>query len=323
MGRPLRIESSDVLYHVTSRGNEGQAIVRDKRDRERWTSYLERVVLRHRVVLYAYVLMDNHYHLFFRLQGPGLSRAIQTLNGAYTNYFNIRYKRMGHLFQGRFKSILIETEGHYLEVSRYIHMNPFRAGMVDRLSAYPWSSYPGYIRRSKAVDWLDYETILSEFRGSRRGVRKAYREFVEGRGATGTISPFDALVHGFLLGGGEFISTMKERFKGYDPDPAIPDLGKVIPRPSVALITEVVSSTFQCEKEDLVCRSRHNNDARKVGIYLARELGGKSLREIGTAFGGIKEAMVCHTAAGIRKRMAEDKRFCKRMEEIIEILHEN
>jgi len=80
---------------------------------------------------------------------------------------------------------------------------------------------------------------------------------------------------------------------------------------------------FQCEKEDLVCRSRHNNDARKVGIYLARELSGKSLREIGMAFGGIKEAMVCHAAAEIRKRMAEGKRFCKRMEEIIEKLREN
>ena len=84
MGRPLRIESSDVLYHVTSRGNEGQAIVRDKRDRERWTSYLERVVLRHRVVLYAYVLMDNHYHLLLETPSGNLPQIMRHINGAYT-----------------------------------------------------------------------------------------------------------------------------------------------------------------------------------------------------------------------------------------------
>jgi len=321
MGRPLRIESQDVLYHVTSRGNEGHPIVRDDRDRDRWTSYLERVVLRHNIILYAYVLMDNHYHLFFRLQEPGLSKAVQTLNGAYTNYFNYRHKRRGHLFQGRFKSILIETEGHYLEVSRYIHMNPFRAGMVDRLSDYPWSSYPGYIKKSKAVDWMDYDTILSEFKGSRGG-RKAYREFVEGEGDIGTPLPFDALVEGFLLGREEFISSIKARFRGHHPDPAIPDLRKIIPRPSIAFIQEVVSSAFQCQKEVLVCRNRRNNDARKVGIYLARELSGKPLREIGAAFGGIKEAMVCHTEEEIRKRIAEDKRFCKRIEKMIETINE-
>jgi chromosomal replication initiator protein len=89
------------------------------------------------------------------------------------------------------------------------------------------------------------------------------------------------------------------------------------------LIKEVVSSAFRCDRGDLVCRNRRNNDARKVGIYLARELSGKSLQEIGAAFGGIKEAMVCHTAAEITKRMAEDKRFSKRIEELIETVHEN
>ena len=104
---------------------------------------------------------------------------------------------------------------------------------------------------------------------------------------------------------------------------AVPDLRKVIPRPSIGLIKEVVSSAFRCDRGDLVCRNRRNNDARKVGIYLARELSGKSLQEIGAAFGGIKEAMVCHTAAEITKRMAEDKRFSKRIEELIETGHEN
>ena len=145
MARPLRIQYPGAWYHVTSRGNERKAIFRSKKDRERFLSYLESAHNRYGAIVHVYCLMKNHYHILLETPRSNLSQILHHINGAYTSYFNAKSERSGHLFQGRYKAILVEKDAYCQELSRYIHLNPVRAGLVESSSEFPWSSYPYYI----------------------------------------------------------------------------------------------------------------------------------------------------------------------------------
>ena len=142
MARPLRVEYPGAYYHVMNRGNAGENIFENERDKERFLRYLEKAVERFSLIIHTYCLMDNHYHLLVETREPNLSVAIQWLNVSYAAYYNKRHQRVGHLFQGRFKAILIEADEYLKELSRYIHLNPVRAKTVTTPAEYPWSSYP-------------------------------------------------------------------------------------------------------------------------------------------------------------------------------------
>ena len=141
MARPLRIEFPGAVYHVTSRGNARQKIYRNDEDRETFLATLGWVVERFGWICHSYCLMDNHFHLLIETPLPNLSRGMRQLNGVYTQKFNRRHNRVGHLFQGRFKSIVAERDSYLLELARYIVLNPVRAKMVKAPEHYPWSSY--------------------------------------------------------------------------------------------------------------------------------------------------------------------------------------
>ena len=155
MSRPLRIEIENGIYHVTARGWERRVLVRDDRDRQEWFKLLDRVVVRCGWRFFAWALMDNHFHLFFQTPEANLSAGMHDLNSGYATWFNRRHRRVGSLFQGRFKAILVEDESYCWALSRYIHVNPVRAKMVERPEDYPWSSYQHYLRSRKAPGWLD------------------------------------------------------------------------------------------------------------------------------------------------------------------------
>ena len=163
MARPLRIEFPGALYHAISRGNERKPMARDALDRQKRLEWLKRTVETYGWRLHAFVLMRNHEHLFLETPEPNLSAGMQYLNGSCTSYFNRRHRRVGHLFQGRFRGHLIEEQGDFMEVSRYIHLNPVRAKAVARPEEYPYSSYPGYVRAAQAVPWGTYTRVLGEF----------------------------------------------------------------------------------------------------------------------------------------------------------------
>jgi len=143
MVRPLRIQYKGAFYHITARGNEKKDLYRDECDRRRFLKILESVVDKYKWNIYAYCLMNNHYHLLIETPLKNLSFGMRQLNGIYGQYFNRRHTRVGHLFQGRFKSLLIEKESYLLEVSRYIILNPVRAGLIDEPVDWKWSSYRG------------------------------------------------------------------------------------------------------------------------------------------------------------------------------------
>src|SRR6266571_8366879 len=169
MARPLRIEYEGAHYHVTSRGNERKAIFRDDTDREKFLELIGRAVEQFDIRVHAYVLMDNHYHLLIETPKAGLNRALRYLNGVYTQAFNRRHKRVGHLFQGRYKAILVEKDSYLLELSRYIHLNPVRImpwkGRAGReqlryLERYRWSSIGGYWGTGRKESWVSYDEVL-------------------------------------------------------------------------------------------------------------------------------------------------------------------
>jgi putative transposase len=162
MARAWRIEFEGALYHVLSRGNQRQAIFIDDEDRLLFLGRLSEVAERFEVECYAYVLMNNHYHLLLRTRRANLSRAMQWLGVAYTSRFNLKNHCSGHLFQGRFKSMLVESDAYLLQLSYYIHRNPLRAGMVKRLADYRWSSYKAYAYGKDRPEWLNTEVILSQ-----------------------------------------------------------------------------------------------------------------------------------------------------------------
>ena len=141
MARPLRIAFPGAFYHVTTRGNERKTVFKRKRDRERFLEYLETATERYHAVIHAYCLMDNHYHLLLDTPAGNLSQIMHHGNGAYTTYFNVKRARSGHLFQGRYKAILVEKDEYAKELSRYIHLNPVRAKMVEQPEQYEWTRY--------------------------------------------------------------------------------------------------------------------------------------------------------------------------------------
>lgn len=191
MARPLRIEFPGAIYHVTARGNARAPIFLDDEDRQLFLSVLAECVKRFDWLCHAYCLMDNHYHLLIETPEGNLSFGMRQLNGIYTQRFNRRHGRVGHVFQGRFKAILIERESYLLELCRYVVLNPLRAGMVQDVAQHAWSSYPAMIGASPAPPWLYTDWLLSQFGSDRADARRRYAKFVsEGMGAA---SPWVAL----------------------------------------------------------------------------------------------------------------------------------
>lgn len=194
MARPLRIQYPGAFYHVTSRGNEQKVIFKSQKDREKFLEYLESAVVRYGAVIHVWCLMDNHYHLLIETPEGNLSQIMRHLNGAYTTYFNVKRKRAGHLFQGRYKAILVETDQYAAELSRYIHLNPVKAGIVDKPEGYVWSSYRNYIGQAKTTAWLEAQYILSSFGSKITAAETKYRQFVEEKLEKPYDSPLQAVV---------------------------------------------------------------------------------------------------------------------------------
>jgi REP element-mobilizing transposase RayT len=198
----------DTFYHVLSRGNERRDIYYDERDYSRFLDCLEKMGGRFDLEVHAYVLMKNHYHLLIRTKEANLSRAIQWLGVSYSVWFNRRHKRSGHLFQGRFKSFLIEDDRYFMAMCHYIHGNPLRAGLVRRLWDYRWSSYRTYVDRRYQAQWLTTELVLGIYGGSRKEFLKAQEVSLRR-----DKSIVNELRYGLFLGGEEFGQLCIERVK--------------------------------------------------------------------------------------------------------------
>lgn len=209
MARPLRIEFAGALYHVTSRGDGREDIYLSDHDRELFLSVLGEVCQRFNWHCHAYCLMSNHYHLLIETPDANLAQGMRQLNGVYTQRFNQARKRVGHVFQGRYKSILVEKDSYLLELSRYIVLNPVRARMVRAAQDWPWSSYRATAGFSEAPRWLTVNWILSAFGLHLSEAVKSYKLFIaEGKGQP---SPWEQLKNQIYLGSDQFVSAMQAK----------------------------------------------------------------------------------------------------------------
>jgi len=232
MARPLRPQFSGAVYHLTARGNARQPIVLDDEDRRAFLRALAESIGRFHWICHAYCLMDNHYHLVIETPQPTLSRGMRQLNGVYTQRFNRRHERIGHLFQGRFKAILAERDAYLLELSRYVVLNPVRAGMVESPDRWPWSSYAATAGLASAPAWLSVEWLLRQFAPERGAAQEAYRRFV----AEGTArhAPWSKLRGQIYLGSDAFCN----QFADPRPLPDVPRQHRQPVRPSLSALIE-------------------------------------------------------------------------------------
>ena len=231
MARPLRVEYAGALYHVTSRGNARKSIFKDEEDRKTFLRLLDRVNQRYRWLCHAYCLMDNHYHLVIETPEGNLTKGMRQLNGVYTQAFNRQHGRVGHLFQGRYKAILVERESYLLEVCRYVVLNPVRAKTVGKPEAWRWSSYRGTGGLEKPQACLTTDWILGQFATARTEAERRYREFV--REGVEMPSIWNHVKGQSLLGADGFVEKLGRYLKKYERVREIPRSQRYAHRPKL------------------------------------------------------------------------------------------
>lgn len=209
MARPLRLEFPDAIYHVTTRGNDGEDVFLDEQDRKLFLQVLGEVVLRSGWIVHAYVLMNNHYHLLVETPKANLSRGMRQLNGVYTQRFNSAHNSEGRVFHGRFNAILIERNTCLLDLCRHVVLNPLRLKAVKNISRYRWSSYPATAGEAQTPAWLNTSWILGQLGRNAVVSRRKYAEYVEA--GIGLPSPLVRVKSQILLGSTAFVNKMKQR----------------------------------------------------------------------------------------------------------------
>jgi REP element-mobilizing transposase RayT len=264
MSRPLRLEFAGALYHVTSRGDRREDIYESDADRQSFLNVLGDVCVRYNWSCHAYCLMGNHYHLLIETPDANLSKGMRQLNGVYTQIFNRSNNRVGHVFQGRYKAILVEKQSYLLELSRYIVLNPVRAEMVRSAKDWRWSSYRAMAGQARAEACLDVDWLLASFGGVKSNAIKAYRRFIsEGKGQP---SPWKELKNQVYLGSDNFVTSMVALIDGSKG------------------LDEVPSSQRRPKPKALEYYERHSK-TRNEAIAAAYGSGGYTLKEVGEYFG--------------------------------------
>lgn len=330
MSRPLRIDVEDGYYHVMSRGTERRTLFVTPKHSEHFLDLLEEMSRRYEVMVHAYVLMGHHYHLIIQTPHANASRAVQYLNTSFAAWFNAKHDRVGHVFQGRFKSVLIDGNGSWLlEASEYLHLNPVRvadmglskhsnkaearglqkptraalAQRLKKLREYRWSSYPAYAGYRRGPAWLQTEDLLQ-----RAGGKKAYRRYVQGcvtRGEDPGV--FDSLQERIAVGSTAFL----ERARGLAGDISAEKVGKHFSR-AIIPFSAVVGVVEQAKGEEWKSFvNRHGDWGRDLVLYLAREKSGLRLAEIGAESGGIDSRAVGQAASRFKRKLQKDKALAK------------
>ena len=248
--------------------------------------------------------MDNHYHLLLETPSANLPQIMRHINGAYTTYFNIKRARNGHLFQGRYKAILDEKDQYAKELSRYIHLNPVRAKMVNSPGEYVWSSYNFYIGKKKPPKWLHRDFILSYFGSNNSETRRKYRNFVMALVDAEYESPLTSVTGSVLLGTEEFVTLIREKYLcEQKPNRDLPAIGQLVSGAAMETVCEFVAASIQHDPSLL----------RNAQIYLCRKHTREKLKTIGNRF-AISDAGV--SQAYRRFKVKKDRKLRKQVEKI-------
>ncbi len=316
MARPLRIQYPGAFYHVTCRGNERKRIFLDDEDRHRFLQFLAESLEAYDVVLHAFVMMSNHFHLVVQTMRANLSEFMRRFNICYTGWFNYHHGACGHLYQGRYKSFLVDADDYLLELSRYVHLNPVRIdktrqnGYQERfaeLTKYRWSSLPGYLSQKHAIKSVNYELVLELAHGYRR-----YREFIlDGlRKETGDL--FKDVRHQTILGDDDFVASVKNKYLAVGSlreQPAYRAIKHEIIEP--ATVTDCVARSLGIDIKELSARS-DNCVERGIAAELLYRYSNISQKQIGRILGGIDYTGVSMLRSRLKTKMASDHSIQRR-----------
>jgi putative transposase len=317
MARPLRIEYPGAYYHIMNRGLSRRDIFSEDKGRGQFLDLLSDISRLWKIEIYAYCLMDNHYHLLVQTPKGGLSRAMRHLDGIYTQKFNRSHHRDGPLFRGRYKAILIDAEEYFLSVVRYIHQNPVQAGVVSDMDRYRWSSHRGYLYQSERPQWLNTRSVLSRF-----GRLKEYREFMHSEMEKEVVDFYKGPYQRPILGDRGFVELVRERLG----DRARVEEEKPESRRVFGLgaeqIARVTAKVYGRRLEELRRKRRgEQNEARSMAMYLCRALGGHKHSEIGRVLGLEKTSSVSSACLRMKARVAAERKIARRARGIEAELH--
>ena len=331
MARPLRIQYENAYYRVTCRGNYGQAIFSNDPDRSSFLDLLERSSDIYRTEILAYVLMSNHFHLFVKTPLGNLQEFMRHFNISYTSYYNWKHGRRGHLYQGRYKSFLVDADNYLQEVSRYIHLNPMRVKLRSQmkwdekrkyLKNYPWSSYGGYISQGRRRGFVDVEEVLAYWGGDTERGRRRYEEFVMEGMSGGIPNPLErGRGHG-IIGTSDFIEKIKDQhIQSATESRELPAVKKILAQVEPERIMRVICEAFNVEREELL-KKGYKGVARGVLMEMLYRYGGMKQREIGGLMG------IDYSAVSVmRKRLTalqgKDRRLSALIERLKMRLHQS
>ena len=327
MARPLRLEFAGAIYHLLGRGNARQRIFASECDRDEFLKLLAASAERFEGVVHAFVLMGNHFHLLAQTQQANLSRWMHWLMVSYTVYFNRRHKRSGHLFQGRYKSFLVEGGEYLLGLSRYIHLNPVRGAALgrgtpaerrERLRAYQWSSYRGYAGLEKPLAFVQEDLVLGEMQVPRRSERMKYRRFVEEGLVREIENPFEAVAWQAVLGSESFGRQMRDRLGGLvEQEREVTAVRRGRERLSSEKVLKLVGKCYGVPAKRLTGEGGYGMEGRNVAMALIWEHCALRLREIGELFGGMDYAAVAQRIRRVKKlNPARLRKLAKQMSNV-------
>jgi REP element-mobilizing transposase RayT len=315
MARPLRIQYPGAFYHVACRGNARKRIFFDDGDRSRFLTFLTESLDTYQVVLHAYALMPNHFHLLVQTMRANLSEFMRRFNICYTGWFNYRHGLCGHLYQGRYKALLVDADSYLLEVSRYIHLNVVRKQRVrsdvrgekwQYLRKYRWSSLPGYLDKKRVVNFVTYDMILSM-----SGDRRSYRDFILDGLRRGISDPFKKAKYQMFLGDDDFVTRVRSKYLeagSRREQPSYRHLTAKVLEPKVILeqIAEVMSI-----KTEVLSNRKTQGVARGIAADLLYRYSGLTQIEIGKILGGVDYCAVSQLRRRLKHRMAQDQRAAR------------
>lgn len=313
MARPLRIQYEGAVYHVTCRGNERREIFKDNNDRKRFLQILLQSLAVYSVKLYSYVLMNNHFHLLIETPKGNLSEFMRKFNITYTGYFNRHHNRSGHLYQGRYKSILVDKDTYLSVLSRYIHLNPVRIKSMEKtpdgekaryLIEYSWSSLPGFVNRRKKEWYIDYDMVLSEYGGDTDKARKAYRKRILEELTAGT-GIKDSILAQSILGGEAFIGWVTEKFLTGETDRERPSIKEIHRHRSKDDVMRVISRETG---KNLEAIKTGKGVLRQITMELLYRIGGLKGQEIGRLM-DVGYTSVSQERRRLHARMMGDKKI--------------
>jgi putative transposase len=312
MARSVRIEYPGAVYHVICRGNNRQGVFRDDRDRQRYLEKLSLYLEQKGVELLGYCLLTNHVHLLLETPKGNLSKMMQPFQTSYTVYFNKRHHRTGHVFEQRYKALLVDKDNYLLEVSRYIHLNPIAAKLVKRPQDYRWSSYAGYVR-GKGVSGLKHETVLGYFSGRRHRQLAQYREFVEGEVSKEEKWAQLPVLKGAFVGDEDF----EEQARKKAVKPSVSEGHYPLKR-----VVQAVCKVSGVSEEEIgrPMRAEAVQKARELLCYVSRRHSKVGLREL-AVFLGVKELSTpSHAVRRAEQRIQKEPTFRRQRDRVLTML---